>query len=98
MEVMENLNEALAQAVRSKEWKAIETYLQLNKEIVEDRLFNSDITSRPTNVAVVLIKMRSVFQLLLDLPNKLETDMWIEALNEEINNLTEEFVKELEKA
>lgn len=95
---MEELNEALAHAVRSKERKAIETYLKLNKEIVEERLFNSEITSKPTNVAVVLIKMRSVFQLLLDLPAKLETDMWIDALNAEINKLTEEFVKELEKA
>lgn len=96
MEVMENLNEALSQAVRSKEWKAIERYLTINKDIVEDKLFNSNITSQQTNVAVVLIKMRSVFQLLLDLPSKLETDMTVEKWNDELDKLTEEFVKDLE--
>lgn len=93
---MEELNKALVHAVRSNERKAIEEYLKINKEIIEDKLFNSNITSMQTNVAVVLIKMRSVFQLLLDLPNKLETDIWIDEFNKELSKLTDEFVKDLE--
>lgn len=96
MEVDERLANNLVNAVRWKWWKAIEEYLKINKEIVEDKLFNSNITSQQTNVAVVLIKMRSVFQLLLDLPSKLETDMTIEKWNNELDKLTEEFVKDLE--
>lgn len=96
MEVDERLANNLVNAVRWKWWKAIEEYLKINKEIVEDKLFNSNITSQQTNVAVVLIKMRSVFQLLLDLPSKLETDMTIEKWNDELDKLTEEFVKDLE--
>ena len=96
MDELENLDKALLHAVKSEEWKAIEQYLKINKEIVEDRLFNSDITSKPTNVAVVLIKMRSVFQLLLDLPEKLEQDIWINKLNEELDKLTDEFITDLE--
>lgn len=93
---MEELNKALVHAVRSNERKAIEEYLKINKGIIEDKLFNSSMTSMQTNVAVVLIKMRSVFQLLLDLPNKLETDMGIDEFNKELSKLTEEFVKDLE--
>lgn len=92
----EQLAQNLVNAVKSNSWKAIEEYLKINKEIVEDKLFNSNITSQQTNVAVVLIKMRSVFQLLLDLPSKLETDMTIEKWNNELDKLTEEFVKDLE--
>lgn len=93
---MEKLNEALTHAVRSEHWKPIETYLKINKDIVENQLFNSDIVNKQTNVAVVLIKMRSVFQLLLDLPEKLEQDYSIDKLNNELERLTDEWVKEME--
>lgn len=93
---MEKLNEALTHSVRSENWKPIETYLKINKEIVENQLFNSDIVNKQTNVAVVLIKMRSVFQLLLDLPEKLEQDYSIDKLNNELERLTDEWVKEME--
>ena len=93
---LDKLDEALLHAVRSDEWKAIEKYLEINKEIVEDRLFNSPIVNKQTNVAVVFIKMRSVYQKLLDLPKRLEWDIWIAKLNEELDKLTEEFVKDNE--
>lgn len=96
LENLDKLDEALLHAVRSDEWKAIEKYLEINKGLVEDKLFNSDIVNKQTNVAVVFIKMRSVFQLLLDLPKKLEWDIWIAKFNEELDKLTEEFVKDNE--
>lgn len=58
---------------KSKYWDTLKEYLTANKSIVEEHLFNSKTwyIEKPTNWAVVLIKMREVYQALLDLPEKL---------------------------
>lgn len=73
---METLDKQLYELTRSKYWKVLEEYLKANKAIVEEHLFNSKsgYIEKPTNWAVVLIKMREVYQRMLDLP---ETLKWL---------------------
>lgn len=73
---MQTIDKQLYELTRSKHWKVLEEYLKANKAIVEDHLFNSKTgyIEKPTNWAVVLIKMREVYQSLLNLP---ETLKWL---------------------
>ncbi len=73
---MQTIDKQLYELTRSKHWKVLEEYLKANKAIVEDHLFNSKTgyIEKPTNWAVVLIKMREVYQRILDLP---ETLKWL---------------------
>lgn len=71
---METLDKQLYELTNSKYWKVLEEYLKANKAIVEEHLFNSKsgYIEKPTNWAVVLIKMREVYQKMLDLPEMLK--------------------------
>lgn len=71
---METLDKQLYELTNSKYWKVLEEYLEANKAIVEEHLFNSKsgYIEKPTNWAVVLIKMREVYQKMLDLPETLK--------------------------
>ena len=71
---MQTLDKQLYELTNSKYWKVLEEYLKANKAIVEEHLFNSKswYIEKPTNWAVVLIKMREVYQKMLDLPNTLK--------------------------
>lgn len=71
---METLDKQLYELTRSKYWKVLEEYLKANKAIVEEHLFNSKTwyIEKPTNWAVVLIKMREVYQSMLDLPERIK--------------------------
>ena len=71
---METLDKQLYELTNSKYWKVLEEYLKANKAIVEEHLFNSKsgYIEKPTNWAVVLIKMREVYQKMLDLPETLK--------------------------
>lgn len=73
---MQTIDKQLYELTKSKHWKVLEEYLKANKAIVEDHLFNSKTgyIEKPTNWAVVLIKMREVYQKILDLP---ETLKWL---------------------
>lgn len=73
---METIDKQLYELTKSKYWKVLEEYLKANKAIVEEHLFNSKTgyIEKPTNWAVVLIKMREVYQRMLDLP---ETLKWL---------------------
>lgn len=73
---MQTIDKQLYELTKSKHWKVLEEYLKANKAIVEDHLFNSKTgyIEKPTNWAVVLIKMREVYQRILDLP---ETLKWL---------------------
>lgn len=73
---MQTLDKQLYELTNSKYWKVLEEYLKANKAIVEEHLFNSKswYIEKPTNWAVVLIKMREVYQKMLDLP---ETLKWL---------------------
>jgi len=73
---METIDKQLYELTNSKYWKVLKQYLEANKAIVEEHLFNSKTgyIEKPTNWAVVLIKMREVYQRMLDLP---ETLKWL---------------------
>lgn len=73
---MQTLDKQLYELTNSKYWKVLEEYLKANKAIVEEHLFNSKsgYIEKPTNWAVVLIKMREVYQKMIDLP---ETLKWL---------------------
>ena len=73
---MEALDKQLYELTKSKYWKVLSEYLKANKAIIEEHLFNSKTgyIEKPTNWAVVLIKMREVYQKMLDLP---ETLKWL---------------------
>ena len=83
---------------RSKHWKALEEYLKANKSIVEEHLFNSKTwyIEKPTNWAVVLIKMREVYKKILDLPETLKwlaedetaVDQLLETVKDIINDMS----------
>jgi hypothetical protein len=71
---METIDKQLYELTNSKYWKVLKQYLEANKAIVEEHLFNSKTgyIEKPTNWAVVLIKMREVYQRMLDLPEALK--------------------------
>lgn len=71
---MQTLDRELYWLTKSKYRKPLKEYLTANKNIVEEHLFNSKTwyIEKPTNWAVVLIKMREVYQKILDLPITLE--------------------------
>mgnify|MGYP006974376952 CR=1 FL=1 len=73
---METIDKQLYELTNSKYWKVLKQYLEANKAIVEEHLFNSKTgyIEKPTNWAVVLIKMREVYQRIIDLP---ETLKWL---------------------
>lgn len=73
---METIDKQLYELTKSKYWKVLNEYLVANKAIVEEHLFNSKTwyIEKPTNWAVVLIKMREVYQRMIDLP---ETLKWL---------------------
>lgn len=90
---METLDKQLYKLTNSKYWKVLEEYLKANKAIVEEHLFNSKsgYIEKPTNWAVVLIKMREVYQKMLDLP---ETLKWL-AEDETASSKMSEAVKDI---
>ena len=71
---MQTLDKQLYELTKSKYRWPLKEYLTANKNIVEEHLFNSKTwyIEKPTNWAVVLIKMREVYQRILDLPTTLE--------------------------
>ena len=95
---MQTLDKQLYELTKSKYWKVLEEYLKANKAIVEEHLFNSHswYIEKPTNWAVVLIKMREVYQKILDLPVTLQwlaedetaSDKSLETVKDIINDMS----------
>ena len=95
---METLDKQLYDLTKSKYWKVLEQYLKANKAIVEEHLFNSKTwyIEKPTNWAVVLIKMREVYQRMIDLPKTLQLladdetagDKLLETVKDIINDMS----------
>ena len=93
---MQTLDKQLYELTKSKYRKVLKEYLTANKSIIEEHLFNSKTwyIEKPTNWAVVLIKMREVYQRILDLPETLQwladdetaTDKLLETVNEIIKD------------
>ena len=93
---MQQLDKQLYDLTKSKHWKVLEEYLTANKTIIEEHLFNSKTwyIEKPTNWAVVLIKMREVYQKILDLPKVLvdlaEDETASEKLLQTVNSIIED--------
>lgn len=93
---MQTLDKQLYELTKSKHWKALEEYLKANKAIVEEHLFNSKTwyIEKPTNWAVVLIKMREVYKKILDLPETLkwlaEDETAVDQLLETVNDIIDD--------
>ncbi len=95
---MQTLDKELYELTKSKYWKVLKEYLEANKSIVEEHLFNSKTwyIEKPTNWAVVLIKMREVYQRILDLPETLKwlaedetaSDKLLETVKDIINDMS----------
>ena len=95
---METIDKQLYELTNSKYWKVLKKYLEANKAIVEEHLFNSKTwyIEKPTNWAVVLIKMREVYQRMLDLPETLKwlaedetaSDKLLETVKDIINDMS----------
>lgn len=94
---MQTLDKELYELTKSKYWKPLKEYLTANKNIVEWHLFNSKswYIEKQTNWAVVLIKMREVYQKILDLP---ETLQWLaedEAASEKLLDTVNDIIKDM---
>ena len=94
---MQTLDKQLYELTRSKYWKVLKEYLEANKAIIEEHLFNSKTgyIEKPTNWAVVLIKMREVYQRILDLP---ETLKWLaedETASEKLLETVSDIIKDM---
>lgn len=95
---METIDKQLYELTKSKYWKVLNEYLVANKAIVEEHLFNSKTgyIEKPTNWAVVLIKMREVYQRMIDLPKTLQSladdetagDNLLETVKDIINDMS----------
>ena len=93
---MQTLDRELYELTKSKYWKPLKEYLTANKDIVEWHLFNSKTwyIEKPTNWAVVLIKMREVYQRMLDLPTTLEWLAEDEAAADKLLDVVNDIIKD----
>lgn len=94
---MQTLDKQLYELTRSKHWKVLEEYLKANKTIVEEHLFNSKTgyIEKPTNWAVVLIKMREVYQKILDLPETLKGLAEDETASEKLLETVKDIIQDM---
>lgn len=94
---MQELDKKLYELTRSKYRPVLQEYLKLNKDIVEEHLYHSTTgyIEKPTNGAVVLIKMREVYDLLLNLPNTLSKLVESEQVDEELAYTVDKIIKDM---
>lgn len=94
---MQTLDKKLYDLTKSKHWDTLKEYLTANKNIVEEHLFNSKTwyIEKPTNWAVVLIKMREVYQKLLDLPTTLESLADDETANDKLLETVKDIIDDI---
>ena len=94
---MESLDKQLYDLTKSKYWKVLSEYLKANKAIVEEHLFNSKTgyIEKPTNWAVVLIKMREVYQRILDLPETLKGLAEDETASDKLLETVKDIIKDM---
>ena len=94
---METIDKQLYELTKSKYWKVLEEYLKANKAIVEEHLFNSKTwyIEKPTNWAVVLIKMREVYQRMLDLPEVLKWLAEDETFGDKLMETAKEIIEDM---
>lgn len=94
---MQELDKKLYELTRSKYRPVLQEYLKLNKDIVEEHLYHSTTgyIEKPTNGAVVLIKMREVYDLLLNLPTTLGELIESEHVDEELAYTVDKIIKDM---
>lgn len=94
---MQTLDKRLYELTRSKHRPALQEYLKTNKDIIENHLYHSTTgyIEKPTNGAVVLIKMREVYDLLLNLPETLRTLAENENAWEELAKAVDNIIKDM---
>ena len=94
---MQELDKNLYELTRSKYRPVLQEYLKFNKDIVEEHLYHSNTgyIEKPTNGAVVLIKMREVYDLLLNLPNTLSKLVESEQVDEELAYTVDKIIKDM---
>ena len=94
---MQTLDKQLYALTRSKHRPVLQEYLQANKDIVEEHLYHSKtwFINQQTNGAVVLIKMREVYDTILNLPNKLSKDIEVEDINEQLAKEAEKIIEDM---
>lgn len=94
---MQELDKKLYELTRSKYRPVLQEYLQLNKDIVERHLYHSTTgyIEKPTNGAVVLIKMREIYDLLLNLPTTLGKLIESEHVDEELAYTVDKIIKDM---
>ena len=71
--------------------------IEINKEIVENHLYHSTtwFINQQTNGAVVLIKMREVYEKILSLPETLSKDIETEDINEQLANEAKKIIEDM---
>lgn len=94
---MQELDKKLYELTRSKYRPVLQEYLKLNKDIVEGHLYHSTTgyIEKPTNGAVVLIKMREVYDSLLNLPTELSKIVESEQVDEELAYTVDKIIKDM---
>lgn len=94
---MQELDKRLYELTRSKYRPVLQEYLKLNKDIVEEHLYHSatGYIEKPTNGAVVLIKMREVYDLLLNLPTTLGKLIESEQVDDELAYTVDKIIKDM---
>ena len=94
---MQQLDKWLYELTRSKYRPALQEYLKTNKDIIENHLYHSTTgyIEKQTNGAVVLIKMREVYDLLLNLPETLRTLAENENAWEELAKTVDNIIKDM---
>lgn len=94
---MQTLDKKLYELTRSKYRPTLQEYLKLNKDIVEEHLYHSKtwFVNQQTNGAVVLIKMREVYEKILSLPETLSQDIETEDINEHLAKEAEKIIEDM---
>ena len=94
---MQTLDKWLYALTRSKYRPTLQEYLRINKEIVENHLYHSTtwFINQQTNGAVVLIKMREVYEKILSLPETLSKDIETEDINEQLANEAKKIIEDM---
>lgn len=94
---MDRLDKWLYDLTRSKYRPTLKEYLKVNKDIIEEHLYHSTtwFINKQTNGAVVLIKMREVYETILNLPETLGKYIESENISEELANTAKKIIDDM---
>lgn len=94
---MQQIDKGLYALTKSKYRPTLKEYLETNKKIIEEHLYHSKTwyIEKQTNGAVVLIKMREVYDLLLNLPETLRNLADNEETSEELAKTVDKIINDM---